>query len=479
LSVSMLGNPLASVAAGTATGAAVAGLSSLVLTRLYEPAHFGVLAVAMAATSLALAAAAGKFDAAVPLERDDAWAAQTAYAAATCSVAASLATACLLLALSPWFARLDHIGVVTLALLPPIVALAGLAQTGFGLALRSESYRQVGIGRAVGPSAAAIIQILLGSFWPSGEALVIGQVAGLLCVSTLLWMHARTRLSWPGWQGLRAAVQRHWRMPAFMASSNLLTMAGLHAPLVLLGSGFSLATAGIYAVTYRVLTAPALLLGQSIGQVFYARVAREEAADKRRAIVEQTSGTLFDISAIVFSWLVVCAPGLFRFAFGERWEASGEYARLLAPWLAASFVASPISQYAVVCGRQSAVLKIALVETAARALSLGIGLAADSARVLVGSFAAAGAVISSIYVVWILALADVRWRTWLGQRAASAATGMVVLGLLALEDTPGLMVARIVLTAAAALASAWIIAQRLGYPCGRSVTSGSQRSLSG
>jgi O-antigen/teichoic acid export membrane protein len=475
----MFGNPLASVAAGTATGAAVAGLSSLFLTRLYEPAHFGVLAIAMAATSLALAAAAGKFDAAVPLERDDAGAAQTAYAAATCSVAAALATACLLVAFSPWFARLDQIGVVALALLPPIVVLAGLVQTGFGLALRSESYRQVGIGRAVGPGAAAMLQISLGLFWPSGEALVIGQVMGLLCVSALLWMHARTRLSWPGWQGLQAAVQRHWRMPAFMASSNLLTMAGLHAPLVLLGSSFSLATAGIYAVTYRVLTAPALLLGQSIGQVFYARVAREDAADKQRALVEQTSGTLFDISAIVFSWLAVCAPALFRLAFGERWEASGEYARLLAPWLAASFVASPISQYAVVCGRQSAVLKISLVETAARALSLGVGLAADSARVLVGSFAAAGAVISSIYVVWILALADVPWGAWLRQRAASAVTGMVVLGLIALEDAPGLRLARIVLTAAAALASAWIIARRLGYPRRRNVAGASQRSLSG
>lgn len=424
---------VASISVGTSVGALIAALSSPVLTRVYSPEAFGVLGIALAVTSVAVAAAAGKFDAAIPLEQTQSGAAGTLGAGAVSSICSGLIAVALLLGAPASILEDRDLSVSIMLMLPVIVMTAGLTQVGLGVAVRADMFRLVAAVRAVGPAVAVASQILLGSIWPTGDALVLGQMIGMIAAALLIWHRVARGQAFPRLGWIKAAMRRHWKMPTFVASSNLLTMASLNAPMVVLGLNFSLAAAGVYAITYRVMTAPALLLGQAIGQVFYARVARTPEKSERQRLVATTSGALADVSMVVFSWGFLFAPRAFELIFGDQWRGSGEYARLLIPWLAVGFVASPLSQFAMVCGKQGTMLKISLAEVVTRGISILSGVTVGSPQFLVASFGLAGTLIASAYVAWILALAEVDLKRWLNARVPFAALGAITVSLACIE----------------------------------------------
>ena len=108
-------------------------------------------------------------------------------------------------------------------------------------------------------------------------------------------------------------------------------------------------------------------------------------------------------------------------------------------------------------------MKISLAETLARASSLAVGVAMDSAKMLVLLFSVSGAAIATIYVGWILALAHCRWSPWLRQRIPAALLGGAVLGLALLEGAAVPPPVRIAPLACAAIISIWIVKRRTHF----------------
>ena len=72
---------------------------------------------------------------------------------------------------------------------------------------------------------------------------------------------------------LRAAAGRYRRFPLLTTWSNLFTIGSLQLPSILFSAGFGAAAAGLYALSYKMLVLPTMLVAQAVGQVFLARAA--------------------------------------------------------------------------------------------------------------------------------------------------------------------------------------------------------------
>ena len=88
---------------------------------------------------------------------------------------------------------------------------------------------------------------------------------------------------------------------------------------------FNKAVLGSYSFAFRLVTAPASLIGSSIYQVFYqkASMALQEGQDIQ-AMVLRIYRNLFVIGLPIFAMLFFFGPPIFAFVFGEEWVMAGE-----------------------------------------------------------------------------------------------------------------------------------------------------------
>ncbi len=125
---------------------------------------------------------------------------------------------------------------------------------------------------------------------------------------------------------------------------------------------FSESILGLYSMTVRVLTLPIAVIGSAFGQVYLQKAASQYANNQSLTpLIKLTVKKLAIISLPIFFPILLAGPQLFAFILGEEWRLSGTYAQFLSPWLILNFVISPVLQTAVVLGKQSELFAISII----------------------------------------------------------------------------------------------------------------------
>ena len=406
------GRGVAVLAGGTAFGQALTILASPVLTRLYGPADFGVLAVYTSIIGIAGALAALSYHQAIPLPEEDADAAQvlglslvsTLLVAVLVAVAVALGGSRLAIfldapALVPylWMIPLGVLGLSAYEVLtqwavrrkafPAIARTAvarGAAQTG----------TQLGLGFAG-----------LGSF-----GLLLGQLfaqwvgSGSLLRRAVVESGPALRSVNPA--GMRAAASRWRRFPQYTGPSVFLSAAGANAPALLLSYFFGGAVTGFYALGSRLLSMPVALVAKSASHVFLAS-APGYIREKRLGVeVGLVFARMLRLALTPTLVLAIAAPALFSVVFGDDWRESGVYVRWLTPWLLTAFVGFALTPLVSVLEKQRAGLVFQGVLSLARVAALAIGGLLGNALLAIALFGLANGVCWTVYVVWLLRVGE-------------------------------------------------------------------------
>lgn len=127
---------------------------------------------------------------------------------------------------------------------------------------------------------------------------------------------------------------------------------------------FGEAVYGSYGHAYQMLRIPLMLIGVSVGQLFYNRSS--EAMHKQKTltpILTKTIGVLTLISIVPFTILFFYGTEIFAFVFGSTWGIAGTYAETMAFWLMINFVLSPISALPLLLNKQRYALFMGLVSS--------------------------------------------------------------------------------------------------------------------
>lgn len=335
-----------------------------ILTRLYTPEGFGILALYVSIVTILGTVACGRYELAIMLPKADQDASSLFWLSTaitlTISIMAFLAVVFMGKAVGYW---LKAPGIIPFLWLVPFSVLG----IGSYLSLNYWSSRKKMFGRL---SVSRVIQSssnqgtkLAASVITSGNAggLVAGKVLSDIVTSMVLSFQVfrddmQILKQGLNWEGIKEAARRYRKFPLFDSWSALLNVVSRNLPPFLLAFFFNPAVVGFFAVGHRMLSLPMSILGQSVSQVYF-----QKASEAKR------KGNLAQVTKAVFRWLVVlglfpilalmiAGPELFSVIFGHQWREAGVYVSVLSPWFFFSFVSSPLSNIFRVLEKQQDLL---------------------------------------------------------------------------------------------------------------------------
>jgi len=351
---------VAVVMSGTVAAQLLQVAASPVITRLYDPADMGLLAVYGSLVGILLSVSSLRYEMAIPVAEDDDEAAYLLYLSVGITVAmAAVVGAVLVLAGAPVLRLLQADGLLPYAwLIPAGIALGGAYQVLVSWGIRARAYGTTARTRVRQSVGLVTVQVgggLLGA-GPLGLLLgdVVGRTSGVGSFVAMLRRDERFRALRPSLAALRAVAVRFRRFPMVSSASALLNTSGLRVPALMLAGLYGPAVAGWFALSQRVVAIPLTWLGQSLAQVYFAeaaRLAREDPPALER-LFHRTVRRLVLLGGVPVLLGGLAAPFVFGALFGREWSEAGLYVLLLTPMLLGQIVVSPVSQTVYAIDRQ-------------------------------------------------------------------------------------------------------------------------------
>jgi O-antigen/teichoic acid export membrane protein len=369
---------LALLSGGTMLGQAIVLLTSPLLTRLYTPEQFGLLAVFTSLSGMLGSSMALRYEFAVPVCSDDDEAAAVVRIAMLATALLSALVALAAWGLGPWLAALTATPglVVALWLLPLSLLFWGLGLPLSLWAIRRSAYRVVAANKVIRFAAQAAVQVGLGLTAIGGLGLAAGVALGYLAsaVHFLIAMPpaaaSARQAAGPG--RLWRLAARHWRYPVFSTPSGLLQSSTQFLPATLVAVVYGPAAAGWFVLAQRTLEMPVILLSNSASAVFLGEVRGLTPVEVRRLVL-RTGGRFLGLGLVGMAPLLLFGPELFALIFGEPWRVAGSVLQCLIPVQLARFVVIPISQTLNLFARQELHLVAAALGLTMLSLAFGLG----------------------------------------------------------------------------------------------------------
>ncbi|HBT47661.1 MAG TPA: polysaccharide biosynthesis protein [Peptococcaceae bacterium] len=407
---------VAVLAGGTAVGQAIVVLASPILTRLYTPEDFGVLAVYSSLLGILSTVAALRYELAIPLPEKD----EDAAALVVLSLIIVLGMS-LLVGLGVWLggeqvARWVNAETLRphLWLLPVGMGFVGTYQVLNYWTTRRKLFDVVSLTKLTQSGTQVAVQLVSGALGVTPLGLIIGHIAGQSAGIGVLFRRSGVSLRLFPANKLVALARQHWKFPVFNSWGALINIVGIQAAPLLLTTYFGTAISGLFMLTMRVLTLPASLIGNAVAQVFYPTIAAQtQKPEAVRTLLARASTALLPVAFAIFALVGLWGRELFALIFGAEWLEAGLYASYLSPWLFLNFISSPLSTFVLAKGRQDTAMWITLYETVLRLSVLLFAGFMGSPLLAVRLYGLAGMVISGVYISWIFRLAGSSIWIWL------------------------------------------------------------------
>lgn len=367
---------------GTAGAHAITMGFSPVITRIYGPEAFGVLGVFMAVLAVLTPVAALTYPIAIVMPEEDRDAKAIAKASIVIAMVMSFVMASILVFNLEWIAeKLNFENMAGLLFFMPVAMLsATLYQVLSQWLIRKRQFR---LSAQVLVLQALIVNVAKtggGWMYPASITLIFIATASQALHALLLRLGSRKvfLVEASCKADIRVTVEllkKYREFPAYRAPQVLLNAAGQSLPVIIVAALFGTASAGHLALTKSVLAAPILLIGSSVGNVFYPRAVElySRGAELSVFLIKTTYG-LFALGLIIFLPVIFWGPLLFTYVFGDQWEPAGEYARWVSLWMVFSLAARPaISVLPVIkLQKQFLILEVAFLPIKVGSLYIGL-----------------------------------------------------------------------------------------------------------
>lgn len=351
---------VATQSAGILAAQVITVAGAPVLTRLYSPADFGILATYISMLAIGSSLATLHYDVAVPLPADDDDAMNLlAVAVVTTAVVTVLSLIVAGLLALTW----PHDGswrlLRELWWLPPMgIGIVALSQECTFWFIRRREDGPLASNRLLVNGGQLVSQVALGWWGAGGLGLLVGDVLGRLAATGALLRtmlrRDRTHVQAIRRSRMRMMAVRYRRFPLLSGPSSVLDSLTGQLPALLLAAFYGPAAAGLYFLSYRILGLPMALVGTAISNVYYgelAPLARVPGA-QLTTLFRRTTLRLGLIGTPPILLLAIVGPSFFGWVFGPEWAETGSMVRLLAPMLVLQFMASPLGSTLDVLERQ-------------------------------------------------------------------------------------------------------------------------------
>lgn len=178
---------------------------------------------------------------------------------------------------------------------------------------------------------------------------------------------------------LELVGRKHWRQAAWSAPAAFANGFSYSIINYFIEYLYSATVVGYYSISYRMLGLPTNVIAANISRVFAERAAKDKQKDGNfLRIYKKTLLMMIAMSFPVAVLLVMVAPSLFGFVFGQGWEVAGVYVRILTPMFVLRFIAGGLNSSAMIAGKQywdlivQLMLVVGMIASFAISFSLGL-----------------------------------------------------------------------------------------------------------
>jgi O-antigen/teichoic acid export membrane protein len=334
-----------------------------ILTRLYTPGTFGILALFVSITSMLSIVVCWRYELAIMLPEKDERAINVLVLAVLVAVGMSIIYLLAVVFFREELATsLNAPGLMPWLWCMPLSALCSGLYLAFNYwASRKKRFKRIAVSNICQSGSSAVTQIGVGiSAASKVGGLVGGYMAGQIAATSLLggqiWredrqlFHHSVRLN-----SIKQTAVRYRNFPFYSIWSGLINTVAIELVPVLLSYFFSLDVVGLYALGHRVINVPTGIMGKSVHKVFFQKAAElHNKKDSLGPVTHKVIKCLFLIGLIPCLVIAICAPQLFSFLFGKEWYMAGVYVRILMPLYLLRFVIVPVSTIFAVRENQKA-----------------------------------------------------------------------------------------------------------------------------
>lgn len=406
------------LSAGTAFSQLLAIFASPILTRLYGPGSFGLMALFLSITTIVGIISCMRYESSIILPESD-------------KSAANLFAGCLLFALvnsllmlilvyfgHQLFSRwLNAPSIEWYLWLVPICALLDGAFNALNYwNTRTKCFIRLSIARVSNSVCCVGTQLSAGfSGYATGGGLIGGITIGKT-VSTAV-------LGWQIWRDdqrlLRSSVsrtnilfelRRYINFPLYDTWAELLNTVSWQLPVLLLSTFFSPIVVGYYSLGFASLQIPMKLIGTSISQVFFQHASEAKPNGSLGSLTEHVFRTLLLIGMFPILTLTFVGGDLFSVVFGARWFEAGIYAQILGVWVLFWFISAPLSTLYYLYEKQQSYLKFTIANFLTRLIVLCIGGYAGNARLSILLFSLSGICVYGYLCLTVMHFAGITWQ---------------------------------------------------------------------
>jgi O-antigen/teichoic acid export membrane protein len=397
---------VAKLVSGTAGGRMILLLAMPVVTRLYSPEHFELLAVYAAMVGTISVAACLRLEIAIPLAETDDDAAHLLAMSLMATAATALALLVLSGAASETIARL--VGSPDLSRYVWLVSFGVLFTASYSAlqfwATRARRFGAIARTRIGQAATGAATMVGLGFLGLTPVGLLLGNMlsvgAGGLSLALRTMRDDRSKLAVISRRGMAGALRRHRRYPLFSTPEALANTAGIQVPILMIAATAD-DEAGQLFLAMQIMAAPMTLLGASVGQVYASRAAEEMRNLRLHRFTVSMMRRLFLIGLWPMAAAALLAPAFFAVIFGAEWQRAGVIVAWIAPWMLLQLTVSPVSMGLHISGHQRAAMGLQLIGLVLRVGAVAIGTAL-SGSIAVESYAVSGAVFYALYGITVL-----------------------------------------------------------------------------
>lgn len=333
---------------GTTIAQAIPIVISPILTRIYTPKDFGLLAIFLALTIVLGSIANGRYELAIMLPEKDEDAINIAALGLLIASTFSLVLLIGVILFNEQIALLlDETSInIWLYFIPLVVWIMGVYNVLNYLNTRKKLYKNISKAAVYKSTVMVTTQLFIGMLKSGVSGLILGQILAQIAANIQL-IKSSTRqfnISDVNFIKIKSMAIRYVKFPKFSMWAILANNLSTHLVNLFIPMLYSITTLGVYSLTQKILGLPSAVIGTSIGQVYFQQATAEKLqTGLSTKTFNATLKKLTIISILFFPVLYILAPFLFEIVFGIEWRIAGEYAQILIPLFAIRFIVAALT----------------------------------------------------------------------------------------------------------------------------------------
>lgn len=384
--------------------------SAPIISRLYSPEDYAVVAAYNSITVLLTIVATGMYSSALMVDKTDEIAFNTGAAAFIVTIFITLISLIVFLTFNKIIAGLTGNENITfwLYLIPLTVFFTGGYQTLNMWNNRKKRYKRLAgnkIFQSIIISGATLIMGFL-SYHSTGLmiSMLLGQIIsfGLLFFQTI--KEDKIYIRHLSFSSIKNSFKVHQDFPKYNMPQGFLDGFRESSIVLIISNYFGQVVLGSYSFAMVILNKPIQVIGSSFNQVFYQRASDKfNDGSEIWTLTKKTTLLLFIISLPISSVLVFWGGQIFKFVFGPKWEQAGFYAQILSIWILSRFIISALSGLPLILKKQKRFFQLSLMNNLLPPFTLLLSsILIDDIFVVLLLFVIVNLLIIAIMFYWIL-----------------------------------------------------------------------------